>query len=371
MLLSKVEKFEILIKLISSFVLSMLLLYISFGMITKYLDEPIVLETKYTFGDDDMGNISYPAITFCPEGLGHIWPSTNHCGHNSFEMVELFEKCLETKTPAEIFEEALQRWNGTKISVQIKTKNFDIDIPENTIYHSKYGYCKSFDVTRKLQFEDSFMPYVLVIVDGNPDRLPWMRFLIHSKYDLPDAEWIYPNMAFVTVGKYGEIIISKKVGHSIETRNQICSDYPFNTCKLLEFYKTIKNQFDCKSYFITESPFLDSDYATKSICNKTVQREIAKLKFAFTTKRCHQACEKVFYESGGQMTEKLPYAPHNGTRFSLSYSNPFVEVHSQRIAYTFHNLFGEIGGTLGITLGLSGFSIISIATELLKKHFAL
>ena len=88
----KVEKCEIGIKLVASFLLTLVLIKISYECIVKYLDEPIVQETKYTFGDDNLGNITYPAITFCPESLGSLWPySKNHCGYHKYEMTDFFK----------------------------------------------------------------------------------------------------------------------------------------------------------------------------------------------------------------------------------------------------------------------------------------
>ena len=182
MVLRKVEKCEIGIKLVASFLLTLVLIKISYECIVKYLDEPIVQETKYTFGDDNLGNITYPAITFCPEGLGHLWPSSkNHCGYHNYEMTDLFENCLKTNQSSQnIFQEALERWEGTNITVRIKSKSQTIPIPEVINYNAKYGFCKSYDTTQMLQFIDSSdIPYVEITIDGNFDKLPWLRSLLH------------------------------------------------------------------------------------------------------------------------------------------------------------------------------------------------
>ena len=367
----KVEKCEIGTKLVTSFLFTIVLIYMSYECIAKYLDEPIVQETKYTFGDDNLGNITYPAITFCPEGLGYLWPSSkNHCGYSKYEMTDLFESCLETQSPQDIFQDALERWKGTNISVWIKSRTQAIPIPEALNYNVKYGFCKSYDTTQMLQFIDSSdMPYVEVLIDSNFDKLPWLRSFLHSQEDFPDAEWVYPNMAILSQGIFGEIHISKKVHKNIKTRHQTCSQRPLNTCRMVQFYQKVVKQFDCKSYMVTDGPFLkDDSYKMKDFCNVSVQQEIAKMRHNFTTKNCHQVCKRVIYNSDHEMTNKTPNSPHKGTRLRLAYSNPFVEVATQRLAYSFHNLFGEVGGVLGLTLGLSGFSAITIIFDLLKKY---
>ena len=371
MALRKVEKCEIGIKLIVSTFLTTVLIYISYQCIEKYLDEPIVLETKFTFGDDDVGNISYPAITFCPEGLGYIWPSQGHCGAQTFEMTEFFKDCLKSQSSEDIFQDALDRWQGTNISVWIKSKTKkSVEIPEAMNYNVKYGFCKSYDTTQMLAFTDSSdMPYIEIFIDGNVEQLPWLRCLLHSREDFPDAEWIYPNMAIVPRGIFGEININKKVGYQIQTKHQTCSKVPFNTCKMAAFYEAVLRPFNCKSFMVTEGPFLKNpSYKMQEFCNVSTQLDIAQKRDHFTAKNCHQACKTVIYNANQQMTKKTPDSPHKGTRLRLAYSNPFVEVRTQRFAYNFHNLVGEVGGVLGLTLGLSGFSAISIIFDFLKQY---
>ena len=194
-------------------------------------------------------------------------------------------------------------------------------------------------------------------------------FFSYSQEDFPDAEWVYPNMAIISQGIFGEIKISKKVNYAIKTKHQTCSEIPFNTCRMVQFYENVVKQFDCKSYMVTDGPFLkDDSYKMKDFCNVSTQLEIAKMKHNFTPKKCHQVCKRVIYNSDHELNNKTPNSPHKGTRLWLTYSNPFVEVATQKLAYSFHNLFGEVGGVLGLTLGLSGFSVITIIFDLLKKY---
>ena len=63
------------------------------------------------------------------------------------------------------------------------------------------------------------------------------------------------------------------------------------------------------------------------------------------------------------MASKTPI-PENYTGFAFSYQDTEVEKHWNYVSYDEFNLIGEIGGYLGLTLGLSGVSVTLIMGKL-------
>ena len=53
------------IRIFSACILLSLFSYWSISAFQKYLDEPIATRTEFRFGDDNLGNLSMPVISFC------------------------------------------------------------------------------------------------------------------------------------------------------------------------------------------------------------------------------------------------------------------------------------------------------------------
>ena len=56
-----------------------------------------------------------------------------------------------------------------------------------------------------------------------------------------------------------------------------------------------------------------------------------------------------------------------GTIIQLKIDNPMVEYHIEELSYDLQSLVGEIGGTLGLTIGLSFLSISEWIADIIKK----
>jgi hypothetical protein len=57
----------------------------------------------------------------------------------------------------------------------------------------------------------------------------------------------------------------------------------------------------------------------------------------------------------------------SSSEFKIKLEDPIVEYNIDYISYDIQSLIGEVGGTLGLTIGLSGFSIIELMIWLMQK----
>ena len=56
-----------------------------------------------------------------------------------------------------------------------------------------------------------------------------------------------------------------------------------------------------------------------------------------------------------------------GPKIIFFYHNPIIEHHFSYVSYDAQTLIGEIGGTLGLTLGLSGLTVIDVISSFLNR----
>ena len=78
-----------------------------------------------------------------------------------------------------------------------------------------------------------------------------------------------------------------------------------------------------------------------------------------------QACNQTRYTldfttSGWTDISNVP----SKAKLRIVYSNPIVEYNTDSISYDLQSLIGEIGGTLGLTIGLSFFSLVEWLSEI-------
>ena len=58
----------------------------------------------------------------------------------------------------------------------------------------------------------------------------------------------------------------------------------------------------------------------------------------------------------------------NPSIIGIEFYKPVVEYHIEEISYDFQSLIGEVGGTMGLTVGLSFLSIFEWILDLFKNY---
>ena len=157
-----------------------------------------------------------------------------------------------------------------------------------------------------------------------------------------------------------DIQLRKKIIVTESTRMSPCGNQYPEVCKEIENVKLVQEKFKCYSLFLNSGPHLENDI-DKTLPNCSLQQ----IREAFTlmekqkiSSKCQDMakCERVLYE----ITSKTPNSFEewlSAPKFKFFYQDTFVEQHWNYISYDAFNLIAEIGGVLGLTLGLSGVSI--------------
>ena len=214
-------------------------------------------------------------------------------------------------------------------------------------------------------------------MSGNPefimtlsgiDEADTVKLLFHSGHDVADAEDLYPQLNIAPNNSY-TLGIVKKIIESISTRNNPCHKYPKQTCAYRVFYDLIIDTYGCETIFVS-SEFLGRDKAP--ICNMSVhalimQNELQHANIWEFSKSCvsKQACIQTKY----MMTIDKQETGRNVSTVQIQLIDPIVEYNIDSISYDLQSLIGEVGGTLGLTLGLSGFSITELIFSKVLKQF--
>ena len=158
-----------------------------------------------------------------------------------------------------------------------------------------------------------------------------------------------------------QIKFKQKVIKQINTKNTNCGGDIITRCKEKILHQELNEHFKCEMTFLnhgcnTECPF------NLKICNKSVTIEMLKKWYSLDSFCLNftKPCQRTEYIS--QFIEFKYKKP----QIYLSLSNQDVEHNICRISYTLSNLFGDIGGLLGLTLGYSGLSLAKIISKYIK-----
>ena len=124
-------------------------------------------------------------------------------------------------------------------------------------------------------------------------------------------------------------------------------------------FRHFASQFDCKIISNSDGLFLrDLNPEEISYCNETIHKIFAKQYMdllRIVKKKCPgiQSCHRAKYN----FELKESYRKNqNHTTLKIMMFDPIIEYSIDFISYDFQSLVGEIGGTLGLTIGLSFFS---------------
>ena len=131
----------------------------------------------------------------------------------------------------------------------------------------------------------------------------------------------------------------------------------------MESYEKLIKDFNCKISFLNFGQhlkeFLEMDLLE---CNQTVVRNAIDLFVDTKDTNClsQPVCHKTKFSLSLREFERKD---DNFSTFTIAFQDSEIEHHVTRISYDIFSLIGEIGGVLGLTLGLSVFSIIGSCVE--------
>ena len=79
-----------------------------------------------------------------------------------------------------------------------------------------------------------------------------------------------------------------------------------------------------------------------------------------------QSCTHIDYILS--VSSNINIGSNNPSTIGIEFCKPVVEYHIEEVSYDLQSLIGEVGGTMGLTVGLSFLSIIEWILDLIKQY---
>ena len=357
-------------------VIVLFILFIWWGTksIQRYWSQPLTTDIGYSFGDGIGNGIQFPVITFCQYENSSTQSFFKQCSNGSWDFFPAFVNCLKNDQNFNIdfLMESLQLerrqiiekselWSG---SFYNDLKNIDDDV-WSVVFHYLYGLCYSFDLSnvegyKFIQYNESSRPGIAFTLVENS---PWPKFtvILHSKFDLQDA-LLMTGIITISVSNqtrfWHKFDIQKKINSRVSTQKSPCVLYEYNTCRNIEENMLILDRFGCQVPILYFGHHLDQLIPSKTPnCSRNVtEKAINLLKSIKSECTRSQTCENTRYTTEFKI-EKF-YEELNHTKVFVAFESPQVEYHKTYISYGLLSLIGEIGGTLGLTIGASIMTLL-------------
>ena len=223
---------------------------------------------------------------------------------------------------------------------------------------------------------------------------PMAKYIIFLHTSFEDRFDMYarqPNHQILKNRIYN-IKLSKTKFDSLDQEESPCSSdllYGPLRCKILKTGWKLIEKYNCTLPWMSAFDFPDiNPCEVGTIPNKGPEHEdldfipyylIVKNwgKIYKNTKDCTELlpCKRTVYQDLiEQQSSKVGYehfggTGHNMSSLTIQYANPYIQVIKDSNNYDMQSLIGEVGGTLGLLLGLSFISIFDLFEHILNSCF--
>ena len=249
-------------------------------------------------------------------------------------------------------------WDGFQ---HTELKDLDNQI-WSRVFHPLNGPCFMFDLSNINEFK-----HILYQGYARPEfdfllskNIPWkkIRIFLHTKYDLPDAYQLNFRIDVKISNKtrFAHGILIRKTTSDRESSRKIpCTKYEYNTCQNIEDNNLILNKYNCQIPIMHYGQHLEDTIPQETpTCSDEVAKKAIYLISSKTT-NCSKSptCEMTRFTFA---IHKASSYVENTNVVWIGFSNPEVANYHTYISYDLPSLIGEIGGILGITLGVSALT---------------
>ena len=224
-----------------------------------------------------------------------------------------------------------------------------------------------FDSTPELRFK---------FTHDNP--WDWATVILHTHEDFAEAMKVHPvfyPQPNKRNGLYQRMSIKKKKIYRQSTRKNPCVNHYQSFCQDIEAYKMMIKKFNCEVSFLNFGNHIVShlqehsqeEYLQLGLpeCDQKVVKNATSLFLNPDQTSCIETsvCNKTKFS----FTMQEFNFEDKSVSFSIGFQDPEIEHHHTLITFDLLSLFGEIGGVLGLTLGLSTMSLIQVLINAITK----
>ena len=242
------------------------------------------------------------------------------------------------------------------------------EVKEKVVYNHfdpSYGQCITIDISpligkaRAKELENHFTLSLELKPFHNQS---YYQTFLHNGSDIFA---LHENMPMTPFGseKFGgvELVIEKTVINSLPTKNYVCGKSYFQTCLKNTLAKNLKTKYNC---YI---PILSYDKNTKVCSTKiilqTIKTWIYHMKSRADFEDCKnlKPCDDIMYK----LVDKYE---SEEWRLEITFNNKLVTFVSDSYIYTIRSLFADLGGVIGMLLGLSVFGLFETVLDKIQHH---
>ena len=345
--------------------------YLSINALIKYLDEPVSSQLYETLGDEK-GQISFPYITICNENLANDSEILSACGNGTVAYANAIANCLkkgESLNFTEIVEKSTLKWvdyfqDFKLVSPKEPEINFKTEDIIEEIIDWNFGVCLRIDSEKIGKGPvPTFgpIPRLSFIIK---DSIPWkkIKIVLHDRQDFPDAFHLQPLFTIEKKRLHYSAIIQKKISKLVNTKHSPCGKYSQLACmEAIQFKQMAK--YGCDQSFVVSDNFIDENRNIKNLplCNlEEMKTFFFKINSEFNNTillngvcQAKISCQHTKYRLGTMRTDDII----SDTKVTIAYAESMVQHLDSSISYDLQSLISEVGGALGLTLGISGLSI--------------
>ena len=231
----------------------------------------------------------------------------------------------------------------------------------------KMGLCNILDIhqipglNHMIIEEDTVRPTIVMKIKSNiSDINSMIKMIIHNRLDGSDARVLHNVNQIQTQGMSYIFRLSKKVTQSVSTDKRKCQNYSQTTCILRNMYQHFLDSYGCEIVMNRYGPHLEDLRETRlklcDISTHTIFVEEFKNLSRKYESECpsRQPCQHVKYFI--TLFDK-EIEDNSSSIIKIQLSDAIVEYGIEEISYDLQSLIGEVGGTLGLTIGLSFLAI--------------
>ena len=194
----------------------------------------------------------------------------------------------------------------------------------------------------------------------------------YSKYQIylhngSDTYALHENMPMIPFGGYMfggfKLVIEKTIINSLPTKTYVCGRTYYQTCLKTTLVMDLKTNYNC---YI---PILNYDKNTEVCSNKIILQTIKTWIYHLETKSDFKDCKdlKPCQEIMYKIADKQQDFYHQWL-LQVQFNNKLVTVVTDSYSYPFLSLFAELGGVIGMLLGLSVFGLFETVLEKVEQY---
>ena len=369
--------------------------------IQHFLEKPTSSSVTLSYGDEGDMLTRFPVITICEKlsPLDYIinkiaWKNQSLCGSADPPLFASYmQDCIKKnkdvglnellKNVTYSMDELIRSKDDLRFSglgghwyvpmEALKEKRKDMQEPYlYDQYDINHGHCFTIDVSAltkngTLQIKSLSYPIGMTLhlnLKQDNYRFKGLALFLHNG-SRNDISSIDDNSKMVPINPgHTDIKIKTTIIKSLPNRANGCVKKPFMSCAIKEIEKETKDQFNCSLVTFRKH----SKYKTCS--GEIFVNAIKKMKNAFDDKKygickfekpCHAVIYSITDKEETKVEGDLCYV-------NIQFENAFVEIIQDSYNYPFLSVFAEIGGVLGMLLGLSFFGIFEFVSEKMQQY---